>query len=203
MDALLLIAADLVGIAVLVFALYVPRHRRRDLVVAFLTVNVGVLAVSIVLGTSAVGLGIGLGLFGVLSIIRLRSSEIEQHEVAYYFAALALGLVGGLGSGAPWVSLGLMAVVVLVLAAGDSRLVLRRYRQQLVRLDQAYPDELALRAALERTLGARVHRVSVRELDLVDDSTLVEVRYEVRNQVVEGRESPRADPSRDHRTEAR
>ncbi|TPW98293.1 DUF4956 domain-containing protein, partial [Schumannella luteola] len=156
MDPLLL-AADLVGIALLVFALYFPRHRRRDLVVAFLTVNVGVLAVSIVLGTSAVGLGIGLGLFGVLSIIRLRSSEIEQHEVAYYFAALALGLVGGLGSATPWVSLGLMALVVLVLAVGDSRLVLRRYRQQLVRLDKAYPDETALRAALERTLGARVH----------------------------------------------
>jgi hypothetical protein len=72
-----------------------------------------------------------------------------------------------------------MALVVAVLAVGDSRLMLRRYRQQLVRLDQAYPDEAALRAALERMLGARVHRVAVRELDLVDDSTLVEVRYEV------------------------
>ncbi|AYF97298.1 DUF4956 domain-containing protein [Protaetiibacter intestinalis] len=179
MESLLLIAADLVAIGVLVFALYFPRHRRRDLVVAFLTVNVGVLAVSIVLGSSSVGLGIGLGLFGVLSIIRLRSSEIEQHEVAYYFAALALGLVGGLGSGALALSLGLMVLVVAVLAVGDSRLVLRRYRQQLVRLDQAYPDEAALRAALEQTLGARVHRVTVRELDLVDDSTLVEVRYQV------------------------
>ena len=37
-----------------------------------------------------------LGLFGVLSIIRLRSEELAQHEVAYYFAALALGLLGGL-----------------------------------------------------------------------------------------------------------
>jgi hypothetical protein len=179
MNALPLIAADLVAIALLVFALYFPRHRRRDLVVAFLTVNVGVLAVSLVLGSTSAGLGIGLGLFGVLSIIRLRSSEIEQHEVAYYFAALALGLVGGLGASAPWVSLGLMALVVAVLAVGDSRLMLGRYRQQLIRLDQAYPDETALRTALERMLGARVHRVTVRELDLVDDSTLVEVRYEV------------------------
>lgn len=179
MESLLLIAADLVAVGVLVFALYFPRHRRRDLVVAFLTVNVGVLAVAIMLGSSTVGLGLGLGLFGVLSIIRLRSSEIEQHEVAYYFAALALGLVGGLGAGAPLVAAGLMGLVVAVLAFGDSRLFLRRYRQQLIRLDQAYPDEGRLRAALEQMLGARVHRVTVRELDLVDDSTLVEVRYEV------------------------
>lgn len=178
MDALLIIAADLIAIGILVFALYFPRHRRRDLVVAFLTVNVGVLAVSIMLGSSSVGVGLGLGLFGVLSIIRLRSSEIEQHEVAYYFAALALGLVGGLGAGSPAVAVGLMALIVAVLAFGDSRLLLRRYRQQLIRLDQAYPDELALRAALERMLEARVHRVAVRELDLVDDSTLVEVRYQ-------------------------
>ena len=40
-----LLAADLVAIAVLVFGLFVPRHHRRDLVVAFLVVNVAVLAV--------------------------------------------------------------------------------------------------------------------------------------------------------------
>lgn len=88
--ALILAATDLVA-AVLLSAIYFQRHRRRDLVVAFLGVNVGVLAVATVLGTAEVALGLGLGLFGVLSIIRLRSSEITQREVAYYFAALAIG----------------------------------------------------------------------------------------------------------------
>ena len=44
-DQLLLIALDLVAVLVLTFGLYFRRHRRRDLVVAFLVVNVGVLAV--------------------------------------------------------------------------------------------------------------------------------------------------------------
>ena len=91
-----MIGVDLVAAAVLAFALYFRRHRRRDLVVAFLGVNVGVLAVATVLGTAEVALGLGLGLFGVLSIIRLRSSEISQREVAYYFSALAIGLIAGL-----------------------------------------------------------------------------------------------------------
>lgn len=43
-------------------------------------------------------MGLGLGLFGVLSIIRLRSSEISQHEVAYYFASLAIGLISGMAT---------------------------------------------------------------------------------------------------------
>ena len=86
MTSLIMIGIDLIAIAVLTFAVYFPRHHRKDLVAAFLGVNVGVLAVAMVLGSSTVSAGLGLGLFGVLSIIRLRSSEIAQHEVAYYFA---------------------------------------------------------------------------------------------------------------------
>lgn len=174
-----MIAIDLIAIVVMTFGLYVPRHRRRDLVVAFLVVNVGVLSVAIVLGTTAVGVGVGLGLFGVLSIIRLRSSEIAQHEVAYYFAALALGLLAGLATTVTPIIIVLMALIVLVLFVGDSPRLFRQYRQQVIVLDTAYTDETALHAALERMLGARVHRVTVQHLDLVNDSTTVEVRYQV------------------------
>ena len=67
------IAADLIALAVLVGALYAPRHSRKDLMAAYIGVNVGVLAVTLLLSTSDnVGAGLGLGLFGVLSIIRLR-----------------------------------------------------------------------------------------------------------------------------------
>ncbi|UOE42953.1 DUF4956 domain-containing protein [Agromyces larvae] len=177
-QSLLLIAVDLVAIAVLVFGLYFPRHRRRDLVVAYLTVNVGVLAVALVLGQTAVGAGLGLGLFGVLSIIRLRSREIEQHEVAYYFAALALGLIGGLVGTASWLGIGLMALVLVVLAIGDHPALFRRSRQQSVVLDQAIADEHELTARLEQVLGGRVLRVRVEQLDLVDDTTKVDVRFE-------------------------
>ncbi|MBO0924516.1 DUF4956 domain-containing protein [Cellulomonas sp. zg-ZUI199] len=174
---LTLLAADLVAVVVLTFALYVPRHRRRDLVVAYLGVNVGVLAVSAALGSGTVGAGLGLGLFGVLSIIRLRSTELAQSEVAYYFSALALGLVGGLGVTSVPLGVGLMALVVAVMAVGDSPRLLRRYRSQTVVLDRAFTSEAALVAHLEELLGARVHAVDVQRLDLVNDTTWVEVRY--------------------------
>src|SRR3954467_14352966 len=152
MSPFLLPAADLVAITLLTFGVYFPRHRRRDLVVAYLAVNVGVLAVATVLADSTVGAGLGLGLFGVLAIIRLRSTELDQHEVAYYFSALALGLLGGLGTGDPLLSGGLMALIVAVLfAAGPPRL-LRRHRRQVMVLDTAFPDERALVAHLEGLL---------------------------------------------------
>jgi len=171
-----LLAADLVAIAVLVFGLFVPRHHRRDLVVAFLVVNVAVLAVMATLSATAVGVGVGLGLFGVLSIIRLRSEELRQHEVAYYFAALALGLLAGSGLSA-WLVAGLMALVLGALFIGDHPRISRgSTRQQLV-LDRAHSDDDLLRAHVGSIVGDGIQSLTILRTDLVNDTTTVDVRY--------------------------
>jgi Domain of unknown function (DUF4956) len=172
-----MLAADVVAVLVLTFALFVPRHGRRELVVAFLGVNIGVVAVTAALASGTVGAGLGLGLFGVLSIIRLRSEELAQHEVAYYFAALALGLIGGLLSAPSWLAGGLMAGVLLSIYIGDHPRVVGVGRTQEVLVDRAFTDMGGLVAHLEGLLGAHVDNVSVRRTDLVNDTTLVRVRY--------------------------
>ncbi|WP_347344391.1 DUF4956 domain-containing protein [Microbacterium sp.] len=176
---LILLGVDLAAALVLSLGLYYRRHHRRDLVVAFLGVNVGVLVVAAVLGTAEVAMGLGLGLFGVLSIIRLRSSEISQREVAYYFAALAIGLVAGLPQTDPWPVAAMIALILVVMWAADHPLLLARSRHQVVRIDRAIADETELRAELASTLGADVTSISLQELDLVNDTTLVDVRYRV------------------------
>ncbi|MCK0116491.1 DUF4956 domain-containing protein [Isoptericola sp. S6320L] len=179
MTPALLYGIDLVAVTILTFAIYFPRHRRRDLVVAYLGVNVGVLAVSAVLASSSVAAGLGLGLFGVLSIIRLRSDELSQREVAYYFAALALGLLGGLGEAVGWLSIAGSALVLVVMAVADHPRLLSRHRSQTVVLDRAVTEPDALTATLEQLLGGTVHTATVQRLDLADDTTLVDVRYEL------------------------
>ena len=171
------IGADLVALAILVGALYIPRHGRRDLVAAYIGVNVGVLAVTLLLSTSDnVGAGLGLGLFGVLSIIRLRSSSLAQGEVAYFFAALALGLLGGIKSHLIIVAI-LMALILASLWVGDHPALMRRNRNQVVTLDRAISDENELITELEDLLGAHVRSVDLKSLDLVNDTTIVEVHY--------------------------
>lgn len=179
MSRLALFGADILAVIFLVFGLYFRRHRRKDLVVAYLGVNVGVLAVAESLGSSAseIGAGLGLGLFGVLSIIRLRSTELDQHEVAYYFSALALGLLGALGASRPLPTAGLMGLILVVMLIGDHPRMFRGYQSQVLVLDSAIPSQIALVARLEQILGARVHSVNVRKLDLVNDTTVVEVRF--------------------------
>ena len=173
----ILIAADLVAIALLVFGLFVPRHHRRDLVVAFLVVNVGVFAVMATLSATSVGVGVGLGLFGILSIIRLRSEELSQHEVAYYFAALTLGLLAGSSGLSVYLVLGLMALVLATLFIGDHpRISGGSTRQQLL-LDRAYDDGDDLRTRVESIVGGNIQSLAVLRTDLVNDTTTVEVRY--------------------------
>ena len=176
MSTLQMIGIDLAAMLVLVLGLYFPRHRRSDLVAAFLGVNVGVLAVATVLANSTVSAGLGLGLFGVLSIIRLRSDQISQTEIAYYFAALSIGLLSGMSTQATPLLIGLIALILGALALGDSALVFGRYTTQTVQLDSAIADQDALAAALEERLGASVVATRVIKLDLVNDLTLVDVR---------------------------
>jgi hypothetical protein len=173
------VAFDLAAIAVMTFGLYFPRHRRKDMVVAYLAVNVGLLAITSALSADGIGIGIGFGLFAVLSIIRLRSAELDQQEVAYYFAALALGLLGGLAVTPAWLAPALMLASLAALFVGDGPWLYSRYRVQSVTLDSAFTNEGALIARLEELLGARVHRIKVRRVDLVEATTTVEVRYEL------------------------
>ncbi|MDR3070851.1 MAG: DUF4956 domain-containing protein, partial [Propionibacteriaceae bacterium] len=135
--------------------------------------------VSAALGTVSINAGLGLGLFGVLAIIRLRSAELDHHEIAYYFSALALGIIGGLGADMGWPALALMALILAVAAVGDSAALFKRYRSQNVVLDVAVANQVELTARLEVLLGARVVSATVRKLDLVNDMTDVDVRFEL------------------------
>ncbi len=171
------LAADLVGITVLAWGTYYRRYWRRDLLLAYVALNLGVFAVTATLAGASAGLGLGLGLFGILSIIRLRSDAITQEEVAYYFVSLALGLLGGLHPEPRWLAPALTGVLVLAMVVVDSPRTSRRTLRQTVTLDRAYTDPGVLRAVLEQLLGGEVKYHVVSELDLVRDITVVDVRY--------------------------
>lgn len=175
-DAALLLC-DAVAVLVMVFGLYFPRYHRREILLAIVVINAVVVAVSVVLTRSDAASGLGLGLFGVLSIVRLRSEELDQAELAYYFAAIAVGLLSGVRVAPDWLAAVLIAAIVAALAIFDHPRLFASFRSQIVTLDAAITDEAALIARLEGLLGAQVLRAKVRRLDLVNDTTVVDVRY--------------------------
>ncbi|WP_078870848.1 DUF4956 domain-containing protein [Streptomyces caatingaensis] len=188
MDALRGIAAhsalDLVAVCLLTFGIYYPRHRRRDLVPAYLALNFGLFAVVAALGeVGDGGAALGFGLFGVLSIVRLRSDAVQHEEVAYYFTTLVLGLVCGLPHVALAVKAALAAGALTVIWVADSPLLPARSRRVLVTLDTVHACPAALRADLALRLGEPLDW-TVTEVDYVRDLMVVDVRY--REHRVEG-----------------
>jgi hypothetical protein len=171
------VGADLVAVTVLAYCLYFRRYYRRDLMLAYIALNIGVLVVTSVLIYAEVGIGLGFGLFGILSIIRLRSDTVTQEEIAYYFVALALGLVSGVHPGPLWLAPALAALLVLVMYVIDHPGLMRSTLRQKVTLDAVFVDERALRAALASLLRAEIRHVVVEDVDMVRDTTTVDVRF--------------------------
>ncbi|WP_206795681.1 DUF4956 domain-containing protein [Amycolatopsis sp. MtRt-6] len=176
-QTLLHLAADLVVAVLLAFGLYARRHDRRDLACAYLALNVGVCAAVALLLAVPAASALGFGLFGVLSIIRLRSDSITQQEVAYYFVALVLGLVNGIPT-ADWRLVLLFDVVLLgVLYVADHPARAGGPVRRTLVLDTVHPDERTLVADLEARLRGTIVRHQVSEVDYVREVTVVDVRF--------------------------
>jgi hypothetical protein len=173
------LGVDLLAVFLLSYVLYFRRHRRADLLLAYVTLNIGIFVAMSLLGTVRVDIALGFGLFAILSIIRLRSSAVTQQEVAYYFAALVLGLVNGMGLTDRWLVVAVNALLLVTMLVVDSRVLRERARRLDVTLDVIHEDDAALVADLERRLGGRVMHHQVNDIDYVRETMLVDVRYQV------------------------
>lgn len=177
------LAIDLVAIVIVAFGVFYRRYRRADLLLAYVSLNIGLFCVGIlIVQQMRIGVAFGFGLFAILSIIRLRSEPIAPEESAYYFVSLVVGLVNGMQFRDQWLVFVLNAAVVGVMVVLDNRFVLPRAKRQLVTLDVVHPDEQSLRADLEERLNGKVLHLIVRQVDYVRDVTQVDVRLKSRRQ---------------------
>jgi len=173
---LLRLGADALCALALGYLLYFRRYRRQDLAFVYVAFNLGVFAALSVISGGQITAAIGFGLFGILSIIRLRSETFDSAEIGYFFLALVLALVNGLGD-TPWIAALLDVVLLGAVLVGDLSILHGRVRSQLVTLDRVFHDEKALTLHLERLLGAAIVSVSPLSSDYVKDISVVNVRY--------------------------
>jgi hypothetical protein len=175
-DLALRLAIDVVAVAALVYGLFHPRHRRMDLVVVYALFNVGVFLALSVIVAGELSMGVGFGLFAVLSIVRLRSEPFSNRELAYFFVALVIGLVCALDIGHPAYA-GLLAGVALLAAwAIDHPRISRPTRRLEVTLERVFADDAELRDHLAERLRAPVRDVTVLEVDYVRETMRLDVR---------------------------
>ncbi len=173
------VGLNVVALFILVYLVYFLRHRRWDQLVGLVAFNVCLFTVSAALGSSGpVNVGVGFGLFAVLSIVRLRSEEASQVEIGYTMVALVLGLMAGLpGMDFPLKIIFAVFLVATMFIVDNSRLdQTSRYAKLRVELDRVINDEPALLLHLEQTLNRPILAAQVREIDFVRETMRLDVQ---------------------------
>lgn len=177
LDLLIDLGIDLVGVFILAVVLYYRRYRRSDLLLAYISLNIGLFITMSLLGSVRVDISTGFGLFAILSIIQLRSSTVKQEEVAYYFAVLVMGLVNGLRIHDRMMTILLNVVLISAMYFVDNRRLFTGARRCDVVLDTIHEDVNALVADLERRLRGEVLHHIVDDIDYVREVMVIDVRY--------------------------
>ena len=175
-DVVLRLLVDLAAIAVLALGLHHRRHGRRDLVVLYVLFNVGLFVALVAISAAGIGLGVGFGLFAVLSIVRLRSETFTHAELGYAFVALVIALVCGVDLGTPAAAAGLSAIALAAAALIDHPRLLAPNQRIEVTVELVFADRDALRRHLEERLSVTILAVDVLEIDYVRETTRVALR---------------------------
>jgi hypothetical protein len=176
LDALVRLALDAGAIGILAFALYYRRHGRSDLAVLLCLFNLGVFLAVIVIVGGEFGVSAGLGLFAVLSVMRMRSETFSARELGYFFTALALAILYAVDVGGLAFPLALSAAALAGVAVLDHPRLMRSTRTMEVTVELIFSDHDALRRHLEERLNVDVADVRVVEVDYVREVTRAELR---------------------------
>ena len=168
---------DVLSIGLFSISIYFRRHARKDLAVILAFFNICLFVTITVIELTEVAAALGFGLFAILSIIRLRSEPFSNREIGYFFGALVLGLVNGVGTPDLGFTMALNIIVVGSIFVLDHPSVLQTSQRRLVTLDCVVIDDRALREILSQRLRGAIDEVTVTAIDFVRDSMQLEVQY--------------------------
>lgn len=173
------IALDLFAITYLVFGLFYRINRRNDLAMVYLACNVGLFSVLTVLSFSPLSTAVGFALFGVLSIIRLRSFEYTHDQIAYFFMSLSIALVCAIDLSSLTLPAMLLVLLLSVMTLVESKLFRERAGNLSITIDQVIIDEQALKNHVGEILQAPIVSCKVMAVNTLQETMLLQVVYRV------------------------
>ena len=186
LEMLVRLVINLVVTWFIIDRLYYKKSRRRDFYFTFMLISIAIFFIVFFMifvleeMKGKTSLGIGIGLFGIFSIMRYRTDAMPVREMTYLFVIIALSLVNAISEGVPMVELGITNLIFLVAVwFCEWRLqVLPSKIVQYDKMDLIQPDRKAdLIADLEQRLGLKIIQVEVGSVDFTRDMAMVKIRY--------------------------
>jgi hypothetical protein len=126
-------------------------------------------------------MGVGIGLFGIFSIMRYRTDTMPVREMTYLFVIVALSLVNAVSVNVPLFEV-IVTNLIMVVAVWICELYLKSHPSKLIqydRIDLITPERRPeLIADLEKRLGVKVKHVEVGSIDFLRDMAMLRVSYD-------------------------
>lgn len=190
---------------VIVDRLYYKKSRRRDFYFTFMLISLAIFFLVFFMifvledMKAKTSIGIGIGLFGIFSIMRYRTDAMPVREMTYLFVIISLSVVNAIAASVSIVEL-LVTNIIVVAAIWLCEHRLKLEPSKLVQYDRLelikpYRSE-DLKADLEMRLGLKVRKVEVGAIDMLRDMAVLRVYYDantVSNTVDEKMKLNRAD----------
>ena len=178
--------------------LYFKKSQRRDFYFTFMIISVAIyFLVYLMMGMDRgkATMGVGLGLFGIFSIMRYRTDTMPVREMTYLFVVVCLSVVHAMSSalgvddkgsltGTPLFELIVIdAITVVAILVFECMLKVSATKLvQYDRIELIKPEKSEeLKADLEERLGVKVLKVEVGAVDFLRDMAVLRVSYEGKN----------------------
>ncbi len=171
---------------VLVDRLYYPKSKRRDFYFTFILINIAIFLLVFFMifvledMKAKTSMGIGIGLFGIFSIMRYRTDTMPVREMTYLFLIVALSVVNAVSISIPLFELLFTDLLVLGIT-WLCELRLRVKPSKLIQYDRInlitpeHREELI--DDLRKRTGLLVTSVEVGAIDFLRDSAMLRVYY--------------------------
>ena len=174
--------------------LYFKKSRRRDFFFTFIIISVAIFfLVYLMMGMDRgkATMGVGLGLFGIFSIMRYRTDTMPVREMTYLFVVVCLSVVHAMADsmgvdsegkmiGTPVAELLVIDAIVIVAIVMFER-TLKVEPAKLVQYDRIElikPERYQeMVADLEERLGLQILKVEVGAVDFLRDMAVLRVYY--------------------------
>ena len=167
--------------------LYYQKSKRRDFYFTFMLISVAIFFIVFFMifvledMKGKTSMGVGIGLFGIFSIMRYRTDTMPVREMTYLFVIIALSLVNAVSVNLPYFEV-IVTNLIIILAVWLCEMHLKTNPSRLIQYDRIElitPDRREeLIADLEKRLGVKVVKVDIGSVDFLRDMAMIRVTYE-------------------------
>jgi hypothetical protein len=170
---------------IIIFQLYFRKSHRRDFSFTFMLMSIAIyFLVFFMMGMERgkATMGVGLGLFGIFSIMRYRTDAMPVREMTYLFLIICLSVVHAMAS--EYIELFIIDAIVLV-AITACEMTMKIQPTKIIQYDRVElvkPEKRdELKADLEQRTGLKILKIDVGGIDFLKDSVILRITYESDN----------------------